>query len=292
MKLFTKKRYSNGKREIYFCEKKIFSYINWKKYDELYEIADYNLLPYTNEYPKDNCSHPIISIIYPVYYTHNDFTYFNELLKKYEQFSPEIKNKFEIIIVDDCSKYPIELPKLNLNITLLRINKDIAWNNSGARNLGACYACTSKIFLSDLDWFIPETTLQACIDIKLNSRDIVVFERRKTIDSPSMRVHPNIYCMNKKTFFNLNCYDEDFCGIYGEDLFYRRYIMKHNVNFLNLNKPVIGENKLLNEHNLSRDGSAIKKKLSKMDKLIHKKEILKFPWEYVCSQQYINENKE
>ena len=285
MKIFTKKKYPTGKREIYIFGIKIFSYINWKKYQKLYGISDYNLLPYTTNYDIDDNKYPIISIIYPVYYTHNNFEYFIELLKKYEKFSLEIKQQFEIIVIDDCSKYPISLPNVNLNITLLKINKDIAWNNSGARNLGACYASTPKIFLTDLDWFIPETTLKACIDIKLKNNDIIVFERRKTIDSPSMRVHPNVYCMNKKTFFNLNCYDEDFCGIYGEDLFYRKYIMEHGAHFININKPIIGENVLLNEHNLSRNDKAIKKKLSKMDKFIHKKQILKFPWEYVNSQK-------
>ena len=52
-------------------------------------------------------------------------------------------------------------PDLPLNLTWIRIREDIAWNQPGARNLGAVYAKSDKILITDLDHEFPEATLRA-----------------------------------------------------------------------------------------------------------------------------------
>ena len=156
MKLFNKKKKSNGEREIYFCGLKVFSYISTNRFPLNHGIIDYNSLSLTESVEFEECKNPIISIVYPVYYTHENKENFISLIERYDKYSDETKAKMEIIIVDDGSKYPLTLPKSNLNISLLRIEKDIPWNNSGARNLGACYASTPRLIMIDADWFIPE----------------------------------------------------------------------------------------------------------------------------------------
>lgn len=288
MKLFQKIKESNGYRHIYFCGIKILSYKNWKGYDLSYGTKNYNKVKPCSKFSKETHCFPKITIIYPVYYSNKKHEEgLKKLLKRYEAFSSETKKNFEIILVDDCSPHPLSLPKVNLNITLLRIKKDIKWNNSGARNLGACYASTPKIMLLDIDLFCPEKTLKNCIDIDLKYKDVMVFKVIRT--NPT--VHPNLYCMTKKTFFDLGCYDESWCGFYGEDIFYNRYINSHGANIILLDNNEIIDTKAYGTHNLSRSVDKVRKRLYKMKTLEHKKEILKFPWEYVESNQYIESQK-
>lgn len=287
-----KNRFINNRKEkvVRIFGREIFSF---KTFNLMEGIIEYNNMPFTEDFEKDLSIHPKLSIVYPVYYTHNNFQDFENLIEKYNQFSDEIKSQIEIIFVDDCSKYPIKLPKAKLNMTLLRIEKDIPWNNSGARNLGACYATTPKLALMDADWFIPESTMEFLINVKLKDNEIMplAYSYSKDEKAPPDGVHPNLYCLNKHTFFNLNCYDENWCGFYGEDIFYRKYIMTKNVIFKISKMPVYNnrDDQRQESHNLSRNTRTLKNRLKKMKKLEHKKEILKFPWVYVESYSY-NEN--
>ena len=289
MKLFERKKYDNAKREIYFCGLKVLSYVNWKRYKLCYGIIDYNNLPITENILYEKSLSPVISIIYPVYYSHNNFENFISLIKRYEGYSSETKAKIEIIIVDDCSKYPISLPESNLNISLLRIEKDIPWNNSGARNLGACFASSSRLVMMDADWFLPEETLLKCIEIKLSNNDMIPLKWVKNLGEKSVDTHPNIFCLNKQTFFKYNCYDEAWCGFYGEDLFFRRYLHSNGINFIIIDNPILphGKNYITNDsHNLSRNVELARKKLARMKILKHNKVILNFPWAVIETKNH------
>ncbi len=288
MKLFERKKYNNGKREVYFCGLKVFSYNKLSC-----GIIDYNALPLTESVKYEENISPVISIVYPVYYTHKNKENFISLIERYDKYSSEVKSKFEIIIIDDGSKYPLTLPKSNLNISLLRIEKDFPWNNSGARNLGACYATTPKLVMLDADWFVPEETLLKCIDIKLSNNDIMPLKWTTDSTIPPQRVLPNLFCINKQTFFKFNCYDEQWCGSYGEDLFYRKYIQSNGINSVITNHFLLphGKNYVTNDsHNLSRNARAALRKVSKIKNLYHSKRILKFPWALVSQQYYLPEN--
>lgn len=81
------------------------------------------------------------------------------LLRIYETYSPELLDKVEFVIVDDGSPIAYEVPKFNLNLRWLKINEDIRWNQSGARNLGFTYARSDKVLVTDLDHIFYENTL-------------------------------------------------------------------------------------------------------------------------------------
>ena len=289
MKIISKIKYPNGKREVKLFGKKIFTYVNWKQYNLGYGIKEYNDMPAVHSLEKDIAKYPKISIVYPVYYTHDNFEDLNSLLNRYDNCSSEIKKDFEIIIVDDCSPSPITLPKMDLNITLLRIEKDIPWNQSGARNLGACYAISPKLILMDAEWFVPEKTIKALINGKLTNNDIVPLRWAKDENTIPQRTHPNIFCINKQAFFNYNCYDESWCGFYGEDLFFRRYLHALGINIIITDYPIIpnAKNFITNDsHNLSRNLNKAKKKLAKNENLTHKKKLINFPYKFICQYKF------
>lgn len=286
MKILTKKKYDNGKREIYLFNKKIFSYTNWKKYNIDYGIINYADLPITDLQLSNKTYEEKITIIYPVYYEHNNHEFFINRLKEYESFSEDIKRRLKIIIVDDCSKYPITLPDVNLNITLLRIDKNIYWNNSGARNLGACFADTEKIILADIDWLIPEESLKKCLENEIADNTFIVFESYFPDGSTKGTVHPNIYCTQKATFLKYGGYNETFCGFYGEDIFYRKKLLLNKVVFIRPNLKIIGLAEGGKEHSLSRDVTKAKKLLANNPDLSNVGNILQYKWHFVEERGY------
>ena len=150
------------------------------------------------------------------------------LLRRYEQYSPEVLNRLHFVVVDDGSPLTYDIPAFNLNITWLRINEDIRWNQSGARNLGATYAKSDKILLTDLDHEFPEETLRAMIAAKPCGRNIYKIYRRNTENGKLRKGHSNIFFMSRARFFRLWGYDEEFSGHYGaEDFRFIKYQKAH-----------------------------------------------------------------
>ena len=286
MKILTKKKYDNGKREIYFLNRKIFSYTNWKKYDINYGLINYANLPEVELKTIKNSADEKITIIYPVYYEHNNKDSFVNRIKEYDNYSQDTKKRLKIIIVDDCSKYPITIPDVNLNITLLRIDKNIQWNNSGARNLGACYADTEKIILADIDWLIPEENIDICLNSQIPDNSFVVFESYFPDGTTKGTIHPNIYCTKKQTFLKYGGYNEKFCGFYGEDIFFRKKLLKNDVTFIRPKLKIIGLAEGLKEHSLSRNIEKAQKLLAKNIRINNEGNILQYKWHFVEERQY------
>mgnify|MGYP002676796780 CR=1 FL=1 len=85
----------------------------------------------------------------------------------------ELKKKLYILLVNDASTVNLDLPKFDLNLTILRIQKNIKWNSSGAKNLGVLAATSARIIVSDIDHWFPKEALQFCM--KLNEVNDKVF---------------------------------------------------------------------------------------------------------------------
>src|SRR5712671_109790 len=101
-----------------------------------------------------------------------------DLLAKYQSYDASLLDSVHFVIVDDGSPVGYEIPKFNLNITWLKIDTDIRWNQAGARNLGMIYARSDKVFLTDIDIEMPEqTTRVACADREWSAQ----------VDRPSLR---------------------------------------------------------------------------------------------------------
>ena len=76
-------------------------------------------------------------------------------LSEWEQY--ERKDRWRIVLVDDCSKRDPALPHIRdvgIEIELYRINTDRAWNQNGARNLGMTHAM-GWCLLTDMDHLLP-----------------------------------------------------------------------------------------------------------------------------------------
>lgn len=160
------------------------------------------------------------------------------MLRLYEQQLPEdIRTAVEFVIIDDGSPIKYDIGTFDLNITWLRINEDIPWNQAGALNLGVTYAKSDKNFITDLDQELPESSFRYLINcrnpgrnfykIYQESRENGVKKRGKVFNFGDRYYgHPNTFFMSRARFMRFFGYDEDFAGNYGSEDF--RFVKYQN----------------------------------------------------------------
>jgi hypothetical protein len=94
-------------------------------------------------------SHIELSYVVPFYSDGSDISPLVDLLRHYATYPAELMNATMFILVDDGSPSKVEIPAdIDLNIRVLRVDEDIAWNQPGARNLGATMSVSDQIIMS------------------------------------------------------------------------------------------------------------------------------------------------
>ncbi len=173
-------------------------------------------------------SHIKLSYITHFYCNQNNIDSVTQLLSLYETYPQEILDVLQFIIVDDGSPIDYIIPEFDLNIVWLKITEDIQWNQAGSRNLGALYARSDKILISDLDHEFPEETLHYMIQTGNPGRSFYkVYRTDKKTDSLK-KGHSNLFFMSRARFFRHFGYDEEFAGHYGaEDYRFVKYHKYH-----------------------------------------------------------------
>jgi hypothetical protein len=176
-----------------------------------------------------------------------------EQYKLWASYPRDLKEKIEIIIVDDASPvspaYYVPRPEGLPKLRMYRVHKDIPWHQDGARNLGAHAAAMPWLFLCDMDHLIPERTLRGLTMWYVNGINeslYYTFSRvemngRPTLDTyGNPKYGPNILCMMRSLYWHVGGYDEDLCGWYGTDgQFKRRLNYYASRKHLNFDIPVI-----------------------------------------------------
>jgi glycosyltransferase involved in cell wall biosynthesis len=145
----------------------------------------------------------------------------------WESLPERFLSQIEFILVDDGSEKRPAFRPTHLNLRIFRVTSAIAWNQSGARNLGAFHAEAPWILYADIDqrfYLNPMERLLAGLD-QLDPM-VMYYPRTKNVvdlDGSSSPVHVNTILVNTKKFKEIGLYDEDFAGCYGfEDLYLPR----------------------------------------------------------------------
>ncbi|AXK39013.1 glycosyltransferase family A protein [Crenobacter cavernae] len=146
-----------------------------------------------------------------------------DLLELYAGYSEEVRQRVQFVIVDDGSPIEYEIPDVPLNLTWIKIDEDIRWNQGGARNVGVVYAKSDNVLVTDLDHRFPEESLKAlCERPPCGKRLYKVW--RKDGQGNWEKAHPNIFFLSRGRFFERHGYDEEFTGRYGaEDVRFVKY---------------------------------------------------------------------
>ena len=214
------------------------------------------------------------------------------LLERYESYDPDLMSIIHFVLVDDCSSIPVDVSGFKLNIDIVRIKDNIQWNQAGARNVGAVYAKSDKILLTDIDHLFPEHTLK---ELVLRRNPVSRFYKfyRKREDGSIGKAHPNTFFMSRARFIRFYGYDEEFAGSYGgED-----YRFVKNLKYHGSRQKYLGKrywcsrrydfDKNGDYHSLKRDHSTNtpidKKKAAEIRKFGgefgHSRQFLSFKWD-------------
>ena len=251
-------------------------------------------------------SHIKLSYVTHFYCDQNDINSVLNLLNAYAKYDPELLDIMEFVIIDDGSPLKYEIPDFNLNLRWIKINEDIKWNQSGARNLGVLSAKSDKLIITDLDHIFYEDTLKFMATYNFKEKEIYKSRRthihRNGFVAGNYPGAGNIYAMSRGDFLKYFGYDEEFAGNYGyEDNFCaeyfdalgfkRKYITKKKYFYRERDDNDV--NRKSSYHSLNRDDSQNKiiyeKKIEKMKKygamVAHSRIFLNFTWQ-VLSEQF------
>ncbi len=173
-------------------------------------------------------AHIGLSYVTTFYFNQTDSSSVPELLRRYASYSGYVLDRIQFLLIDDGSPVPVTLPAdLDLNVLLLRIPEDVPWNHAAARNLGAVYARSDKLLLTDVDHEFPEDTLRRIVDLGELRRTMYMFFRLDEGGAHTRR-HLNTFLLSRGRYLELFGYDEEFCGHYGlEDDLFRRWHRHH-----------------------------------------------------------------
>lgn len=181
-------------------------------------------------------------LIYPYY---NAPMMLQTHLFNWAMIPDSVKKNVTIIVVDDGSQEGPALPVIMRNqpigfdLRLYRVKVDIPWNQHGCRNLGVRVAPDGCwLFLSDIDHTLPADQIVKLISYPLDKRYFYTVERMTAsmhengnieyeIMTDSMgrpKPHPNTFLVTKSVFWRAGGYDEDYCGCYGGDGPFRRWL--------------------------------------------------------------------
>jgi glycosyltransferase involved in cell wall biosynthesis len=164
------------------------------------------------------------------------YSYFNngEMLDIHIKEWEKYKNKkfWKAIIVDDCSEddpAKNHIKDVGFPIELYRINTDITWNTTGARNLGMTHADNTWCLLTDIDHLLTAENAELLLKIEKNSGYFYRLARQKIRKNGkllSYKSHLNSYFLEKKTYWRAGGYDERYLGCYGTDFSFRNPLEK------------------------------------------------------------------
>jgi len=155
-----------------------------------------------------------LSLVYPYY---NNAPCLERQLRLWTGLPQELARRIEYVLVDDGSPEPAKVAlDLPINLTLVRIKKDIPWNQPGARNLGLKLAEGEWVLPSDIDHLFLQDGLSRVLSMAKDPGAVYYFGR-KCEDGSARHPHPNTFLVHRETFWKTGGYDEDFCGHYGKD---------------------------------------------------------------------------
>ena len=175
-----------------------------------------------------------ITIYFP-YYNQPEALKFN--LDYYSSLDEELKNKFNILVVDDGSQreqafHVVKTYEDVLNLSLYKIHVDIPWNMGAANNIAFKDAETEWIVRTDIDWFCKEQKLRKVLNMQFEDGTVYFFRGLRVKDKPPFDVTEgcnhlqNVYILNKKKYWETGGYNEYLCGNYGDDFEFRPRLFK------------------------------------------------------------------
>jgi len=177
----------------------------------------------------------------------NDDYHLSHQLKSWQEFSSEVLNQIQFLIVDDGSfieksahsflKKNIIRNKL-LDIRIVQIDQKINWNIGGARNLGFFEADSDWVFMLDGDTIVKPKLIEFILNNLQNPNKVYIFFDRIRPDGKTYRPHPAVMLLTRASYWRNGGCDEDFVGNYGNTDPHFRYRLERepSLNMIKMSK--------------------------------------------------------
>ena len=152
---------------------------------------------------------------------YNDFERLKFQRENWETYPDKLRRAINFIFVDDCSDPPLheefERLPVDLNMVIYRATEDLKWNTQGAWNLGITKAPTSWVLNMPSDSAIQVDDLTKLMDMKPHKKFFYKLYRTRITNDKSVRLrrfepHAEVLILNKESFKDVGCFDEDFVG--------------------------------------------------------------------------------
>lgn len=129
---------------------------------------------------------------------------------------PLVKARLELVVVDDHGRPEATIPDdivESFPCQLLRVEKDIPWNQMGARNLGM-HVCRSRVAVMLDPDMVPNTLTwdRLLNQARLLRKGTVVKFSLRYLDGRPEHTSPNTWIITKEDFWEIGGYDEDYAG--------------------------------------------------------------------------------
>jgi len=158
-----------------------------------------------------------ITLMIPYYENPNML---REHIRHWSEYPNEVKEQLRIILIDDGSprntaKNVLDEYDLPVKVQLYRIDENIPWNYTGAKNLGFHVALSDDWILSiDMDHVVTAASMVNLLSIlpTLDPEYYYKPARYAACDGKRLRPHSLSFIIMKDLFWRAGGYDEDYAG--------------------------------------------------------------------------------
>jgi hypothetical protein len=139
------------------------------------------------------------------------------MAKQWEQMRSvhyDVAKHVELVVVDDHGTPPADIPsdvRAWFRHHLIRLKRDVPWNQMGARNTGAYEARGRVVLFLDPDMVLDDLPAFLEAARKLGDREVVQFAMRHQNGRINM-TSPNTWLIPRALFLEVGGYDEDYAG--------------------------------------------------------------------------------
>lgn len=187
----------------------------------------------------------IVTLVLPYY---ENPLMLDKQVREWLSYPEFVCKRLAIIVVDDGSRDApardvvrqnwMGLESRGLDVQVYRIDKDIPWNQDGARNLAMKQCQTKYALMTDMDHLLRARDALDMVEFCLSGAGKAgeyYMPRQFVTSSQEIPPHPNTFLFQVEDFWAMGGYDEDFAGFYGSDGNFRKCAKGHGLKEL----PVI-----------------------------------------------------
>lgn len=161
-------------------------------------------------------------------------------LYTWKGYPKELRDRLEFVVIDDGS--PIEeakVGKCNLNLSIYKVLKNIPFNFTGARNLGATVAKEDWLLFCDIDYLLDTENMQLMTELTGDPKKFYCFRANSVRKGRHHARYPKTSILvNKAEYWAVDGNDEDFAGHYGKEGYTVPFkLEKNGLTFVKLDSP-------------------------------------------------------